>query len=54
MKTKEFISKMNEVAFAAIDESGTVINIDIPAGETVGRVSIDDFGAVDTSGKGAI
>lgn len=50
MKTKEFISKMNEVAGAEIDESNTVINIDFPAGETVGWVSIHDFGAVDTSG----
>nr|DAP86728.1 MAG TPA: hypothetical protein [Caudoviricetes sp.] len=50
MKTKEFISKMNEIADAEIDSSNTVINIDFPAGETVGWVSIDDFGAVDTSG----
>lgn len=46
MKTNEFISKMNELAFAEIDESGTVINIDIPTGETVGWVSINDFGVV--------
>ena len=50
MKTKEFISKMNELAGAEIDSSNTVINIDFPAGETVGWVSIHDFGAVDTSG----
>ena len=49
MKTKEFISKINEVASAAIDASNTGINIYNFGGEPVCWVSIDDFGAVDTS-----
>lgn len=51
MKTKEFISKMNEVASTAIDILNTGINIYNLDGKTVGWVSIDDFGTVDTSYK---
>lgn len=51
MKTKEFISKMNEVASTAIDTLNTGINIYNLDGKTAGWVSIDDFGTVDTSYK---
>lgn len=51
MKTKEFISKMNEVAGTKIDSLNTGIKIYNLDGETVGWVSIDYFGAVDTSYK---
>ena len=48
MKTKEFISKMNEVAGATtISSRGIhIYNLDK---ELIGWVSVDDFGAVDTS-----
>lgn len=49
MKTKEFISKMNEVAGTAKALSGTGINIHNLDGKTVGWVSIDHFGVVDTT-----
>ena len=51
MKTKEFISKMNEVASTAIDILNTGINIYNLDGKTVGWVSIDHFGTVYTSYK---
>lgn len=48
MKTKELISKINELAGATtISSRGIhIYNLDR---ETVGWVSVDDFGAVDTS-----
>lgn len=49
MKTKEFISKMNEVASTAIDILNAGINIYNLDGKTIGWVSTDDFGTVDTS-----
>ncbi len=52
MKTKEFISKMNEVAGVTIDFSTTGILIYNLDGEIVGWVSIYDFGSVDTSAIG--
>ena len=49
MKTKEFISKINDVAGVTIDFSITGILIYNIDGEIVGWVSIYDFGSVDTS-----
>ena len=48
MKTKEFISKMDDVAGATIVSSRGIhiYNLDR---ELIGWVSVDDFGAVDTS-----
>ena len=51
MKTKDFIIKMNEVASTAVDILNTGINIYNLDGKTVGWVSTDDFGTVDTSYK---
>ena len=52
MKTKEFISKINDVAGVTIDFSTTGILIYNLDGEIVGWVSIYDFGSVDTSAIG--
>ena len=52
MKTKEFISKINDVAGVTIDFSITGILIYNLDGEIVGWVSIYDFGSVDTSDIG--
>jgi len=49
MKTKDFISKMNEVAGDVKALSGTGIHIYNLAGEKVGWVSINEFGVVDMS-----
>ena len=49
MKTKEFISKINEVAGITIELSNTGILIYNLDRKIIGWVSIDDFGAVDTS-----
>lgn len=48
MKTKEFISKMDDVAGATIISSRG-IHIYNRDRELIGWVSVDDFGAVDTS-----
>ena len=48
MKTKEFISKMDDVAGATI-VSSRGIHIHNLDRELIGWVSVDDFGAVDTS-----
>ena len=51
MKTKEFISKMNDMTGVEIDLSNTGISIYNLDRELVGWTSIDEFGSVDTSYK---